>query len=237
MTKRVILTGASSGIGRETALLLSEARFELVLVARREDLLREVAQECRDRGAVSADVISADLSASSDVCADVIQEAIGSGSSPLVLVNNAGRAEFGPYAEMDWHGIERSMALNVLGPMCLCHTILPEMLARGGSQIVNVLSIAATHNFPNSEAYCAAKAGLLAFGRSLALSYRRQGIRVTSILPGSVDTPLWDGKGWSPPSEDMLSPSVVAEAIRDIVISPPDRNYDEIVLMPPKGIL
>lgn len=237
MTKRVIVTGASSGIGKEAAWILSESHCELVLVARREDLLREIAQQCRDRGAVSADVIAADLSESSATCAEVIQEAIGPGISPLVLVNNAGTAEFGPYAEMDWNVIERSMALNVLGPMRLCHAILPEMLARGGGQIVNVLSIAATHVFPNSGAYSAAKAGLLAFGRSLAASHRRQGIRVTSILPGSVDTPLWDGKDWSPPSEDMLSPRTVAEVIRDAIMSPPDRNYDEIVLMPPKGIL
>ena len=75
------------------------------------------------------------------------------------------------------------------------------------------------------------------FGKCIAAEYRTRGIRVTSILPGSTDTPLWDSQSFQPNREDMLSPRAVAECIRDVILSPADRSFDEIVLMPPKGIL
>lgn len=237
MTKRVIITGASSGIGWHTALLLADRHFELVLAARREDKLRELAELCRDRGAIRADVFAADLSIGDNGRA-LAQNATEDGfQPPLVLVNNAGIAEFGDYHSMSPESIDRHLASNLLGPMHLTHALIPHMLEMGGGQIVNVLSIASIHVFAGSSAYSASKAGMLMFSKTLAASYRDQGIRVSAVIPGSVDTPLWEGKGWIPEREDMLQPAAVAECIRDIIESPPDRNYDEVLLMPPKGIL
>jgi NAD(P)-dependent dehydrogenase (short-subunit alcohol dehydrogenase family) len=125
----------------------------------------------------------------------------------------------------------------MIGPMQLCKFAIPWMLRAGGGHIVNVLSIAATHPFSGAAAYCASKAGLHMFGKALAAEYRGRGIRVTSLLPGSTDTPLWDKQSFQPSREDMLPARAVAECIRDVILSPPDRSYDEIVLMPPKGIL
>lgn len=196
-----------------------------------------MAEECRSRGAVRTDIIAVELGPSRN-SAEVVEEAVSdSPTSPLVLVSCAGVAEFGPYAEMEWSAIEGSMATNLGVPLRMCHAILPHMLARGGGQIINVLSIAATTAFPGGAAYCSAKAGLHMFGRAIAADYRKQGIRVTSILPGSTDTPLWDKLNFSPEKSDMMQPRAVAEVIRDVVLSPPDRNLDEIVVMPPKGFL
>ena len=125
----------------------------------------------------------------------------------------------------------------LLGPMLMCQDVLPWMLHLGKGQIVNVLSIAAEVPFSGGAAYGAAKAGMLHFGRALAAEYRSKGIRITSLLPGSTDTPLWEGKEWVPPREDMLSSHAVAEMIRDLIRMPSDRTIDHLVLMPPKGVL
>jgi NAD(P)-dependent dehydrogenase (short-subunit alcohol dehydrogenase family) len=138
---------------------------------------------------------------------------------------------------MPLEAIEQTLKINLMAPIYAIHAALPWMLEAGGGKIVNVLSIAAVHTFPGSGAYAASKAGLLALGRSVAADYRSQGVRVTAILPGSVDTPLWEGKSFVPNREDMLTREAVAETIRDVVLMPQDRSVDELLLMPPKGIL
>jgi short-subunit dehydrogenase len=152
-------------------------------------------------------------------------------------VNNAGIAEFGSFDQQSWEVIQQHMHLNVLAAMELCHASLPWMLEVGGGQVINVLSISARVPFSGATAYCTSKAALHMFGRVLALEYRARGVRVTSLIPGSADTPLWDNKPWKPEPADMLPAKAVAEAIRDVVLSPLDRNFDEITLMPPNGIL
>ena len=83
----------------------------------------------------------------------------------------------------------------------------------------------------------ASKAGLLAAARGWQAEYRRTGLRITNLLPGATDTPIWDGGSFIPERNDMLPAAAVAEAIRDLILSPSDRNVDELTLMPPKGIL
>jgi NAD(P)-dependent dehydrogenase (short-subunit alcohol dehydrogenase family) len=111
------------------------------------------------------------------------------------------------------------------------------MLETGGGRIINVLSIASLHAFPSSAAYVASKFGALGLTRSLAAEYRDKGIRMTALLPGSTDTPLWKRQAWSPEPSDMLKPADVGAAIADIITSPLEASYDEVVLLPPKGIL
>lgn len=228
MTTRVIVTGATSGIGRATAELLRKEAVELALVGRRAEVLQEVAASV---GAVHW--VVADLGDPSQ--ARRVFEEARSDAYP-VLINAAGMAEFGEFDAMPWDEIERQIAVNMLGPIALCHAAIPWMLEQGG-QIVNVLSVAATHVFSQSLAYGVSKAGLHMAGKSIAAEYRTRGVRVTSILPGAVDTPIWEGKSFVPNREEMLPVSAVAEAIRDLVLMPRDRNVDEIALMPPKGIL
>ena len=234
MTKCIIITGASSGIGRETALALASQGHQLVLAARRQQLLLELLEECAERGG-SAHTVSCDVS-SIDDCRMLVDEArrVGGTAEP-VLVNAAGVAEFGDFAQMSVASVENQIQTNLVAPLYLCHEVIPWMLEVGKGQIVNVLSVAASQVFSGATAYAAAKAGLLMAGRCLASEYRRQGIRVSSILPGATDTPLWGDGG--PPRSDMLPASAVAQTIADIIAMPPDRNVDEITVMPPKGVL
>lgn len=232
--KRIVITGASSGIGREAALLLAGQGHELVLAARRQQLLLELMEECQSRGG-SARTVACDIG-SFDDCRMLVAAARESATSAEpVLVNAAGVAEFGDFADMPVASVEGQIQTNLVAPLYLAHEMIPWMLEAGGGQIVNVLSIAAVHVFSGAAAYSAAKAGLLMGGRSLAAEYRSRGVRVTSVLPGATDTPLWGAGG--PARSDMLSASAVAEVIAAAISAPRDRSIDEITVMPPKGVL
>ena len=230
MSKRAIVTGATSGIGRATAVELARRGCELVLTGRRQDKLDEVAQECG--GATS---VCADIGELVDCQRIAVVATDGLGERELIVVHAAGIAEFGDFQQMSVESIESQIRTNLMGPIYLTHEVLPTMLAAGKGHLVQILSVAAELVLSGSAAYSGSKAGLRMMAKVWAAEYRRKGIRVTSILPGAVDTPLWAGGG--PPRKDMIPASAVAEVVADAVMSPPDRNYDEIHLMPPKGIL
>lgn len=236
MKRLAVITGASRGIGKETALLLAQSFCDLVLVARSELGLEQVGRECKQMGA-AVTLVPMDLT---ETCATSRTMAkareAGNGHYPI-LINNAGMADFGSFDQQPMELFEKHVQLNYLAGVGMCHAALPWMLEKGGGQVINVLSIAAQHAFSGASAYCSSKAAMRMFSKVLAQEYRARGVRVTAIVPGSTDTPLWDKNPWKPEPADMLNPSTVAEAIRDIVLSPKDRNVDELVLMPPNGIL
>ena len=188
-----------------------------------------------ERGAPAVKVAPGDVT--DPATARKIAEAASQLKGELVLVNNAGFAEFGDFHESDVDGAAAMVDVMLSGTMRATHAVLPLMLADGKGTVVNVLSLAATTEFAGAAAYCAAKAGALMFSRVLSKEYRQRGVRVTSILPGSTDTPIWDPMETHPPREEMLPAAAVAEAVRDAINAPRDRAVDEIVLTPPKGIL
>lgn len=237
--KTVVITGASSGIGRALALLLAPEGHRLALVARRGHELGTLQRECVELGShgVAAEAL--------DVCdpkaGKQIVEAVkflngsGLGGGETVLVHGAGMAGFGPFLEQPLEAADRQIDVMLKAPISLTHALLPQMLSFGSGQVVFVGSIATRHAFGGAEAYTAAKAGLHGFARSLSESYRRQGVRVTVVTAGATDTDLWGGI--SPPREDMLSAKTVAEAIAGVIGLPEDRVVEEIVVTPPKGVL
>lgn len=224
--KEIVITGASSGIGAATARLLADHR--MILVGRNRERLEAVANETNGR-AVVADLT--DLAGLEAVAQSVSHE-----SGERVIVHAAGVAQFGSSAEMPWDTIQSQLDINLVAPLRLTHRLLPWLLT-GSGQVVNVLSIAATQTFPGAAGYCASKTGLLAAMRSLSAEYRKEGLRITNVIPGATDTPLWDGGSFVPDRTEMLSAEAVAACIADVVRAPSDRNFDEITLMPPKGIL
>jgi len=232
--RRIVVTGASSGIGWETSLLLAEPGVGLVLAARRRDRLEELAELCRARGVDWVEACECDLTDLESVrrLGDRVGETSG---GELCLVNNAGNAVLKPFLEMTPEQIENQIQVNFVGPAWVTHVLLPHVLASQG-QIVNVLSVAATMPLMGATAYGAAKAGSHLMARSLALEVRKRGVRITNIHPGATDTPIWEGQDWRPATDSMLPVAAVAEAIRDALCSPRDRALDEIVLMPPGGL-
>lgn len=248
---RVVVTGASSGIGRATAELLIEEGIEVVAAARSIEKLRDLRSKCAIHPCDVGDP---------HACNYLIEFARTGAKRYPVLVNAAGTAWFGPFAEseapappegqtseeldlrirqsvQEIENYVSQIRTNLVGPMHLCKAAIPWMLERGGGRIVNVLSIAATHPFSGAAAYCASKAGLHMFSKVIAEEFGERGIRVSAILPGSTDTPLWDEQSFVPNRADMLTPGEVAERIRDMILSPSTEPYEEVVLLPPKGIL
>lgn len=227
-TKRILITGAGSGIGRAIALA-TPVEHRLLLLGRRAEPLHEVASKSR----ALAEWLSFDLGSPEPV--DSIRDKLRDmGEGPLALVHNAGTASFGPFEAMEWADIEQMMRVNLLGAMRLTHALMDMLLATRG-RVVLVGSVAAQGIFSDSEAYGASKAGLQAFGKCLSQSFRKRGVRVTNVIVGATDTPLW-GEG-CPPRERMLLPKAVAEAVHYALELPEDRALEELVLTPPDGIL
>jgi len=230
--KSILITGASSGIGAAAALDLASPVHHLVLAARSEDKLRAVAEEVRANGGI-ADVVPTDLEGPTNF--DGLVSKLPDGYP--VLVNCAGVGVFANYADLAWEDVERQFRLNLLAPARLIHALLPTMLERGGGQIVNVLSMAATHVLPGANAYSASKSALLTLAKTISQEYRSQGIRVTNLLPGATDTSIWDGSPMESRKPEMIPTEDVASLIGQIVRSSDSYNLDEILMMPPKGVL
>ena len=235
-SKRVVITGASSGIGRSAALHLAKSGHALVLVSRRLDVLLELSKECAERGARAISVASLDL-AKTDQSLQLQDAVRNLEVGEIVLINAAGHAQFGSFHETPLADHLSQIQVNTSGTIAATHALVPLMLDSGSGQIINVLSVAVNHAFPGAAAYSASKAAINAFGRSLSVEYRGQGIRVTSLYPGATDTALWDVQSGHPPRDKMLTARAVGRAIRDLVNLPPDRVVDEMTITPPLGIL
>jgi NAD(P)-dependent dehydrogenase (short-subunit alcohol dehydrogenase family) len=230
-----LVTGAGRGIGKATALALAGQGFAVALAARTEGDLATVAGEITAAGGRSL-VVPADVADEGSV-AGLVARVLATHGRLDVLVNAAGTGAFTPVAETSLAEWERQLRVNLTGTFLACRAALPPMLAAGRGDIVNVLSIASRVVFPGAAAYCASKWGALGFTRVLAEEVRRQGIRVTALCPGSVDTPFWDAIPSPPDRARMLAPEAVADTICWIVTRPPTMTMDEIVVMPPEGIL
>jgi uncharacterized protein len=183
MQRIAVVTGASSGIGEATARLLSARGWRCVLVARREQQLRDLAQE---------------LDGEFEVCDVGDREAVETTAArildrhPVVhlLVNNAGIPARAPLDEVDLDLVERVARVNYLGGVWTTRALLPGLrgAAAGGAHVVNVVSVAGALAFSPSGAYSAAKHAQLAFSRSLRVTLLGSGIAVHTILPGYVQT-------------------------------------------------
>jgi short-subunit dehydrogenase len=179
-----VVTGASSGLGREFALALAGRGHPVLAVARRGERLRALADEVGAHGG-RLEPLSADLSTGSGV------EAVLARAASLevdLLVNNAGIAIYGPFASTA-EGRERELIrLNVETIVALTHGLLPGMLARGHGGVLNVASQMAFQPMPYFAAYAASKAFVLSFSEALAEEVRGRGVRVTVVAPGFVST-------------------------------------------------
>lgn len=186
--RRVLVTGASSGIGRAFALDAAAAGGDLVLVARRREELERVAEECRGRGG-RADVRPADLADLASIRRLV--EALGHEDPPVdLLVSNAGVSLRRPLANHRPEDLERLAAVNYLGPAALTLGLLPAMLGRGAGHVVHVSTIGTQTGAPLFAAYVAAKAACDHFLRTLGYELGARGIAVTTVHMPLVRTPM-----------------------------------------------
>lgn len=234
--RRALITGASSGIGRATALAFARAGIHLALVSRNRTALEQVAAQALDYG-VSATIHPIDLAHIEQVKSAI--GAIADEVSPDILVNSAGMAYTGLMADMPLADWQQVMALNVTSVFQCIQAILPGMRQRHRGSIINVASISAHQVFPEWGAYSVSKFGLLALSKAFAVEERQYGIRVMTISPGAVNTSIWDTETVHANFDrtQMLTPEVVAESILYAALLPEQAVIEEITVMPSAGAL
>jgi 3-oxoacyl-[acyl-carrier protein] reductase len=229
--RRALVTGASSGIGRATALALAAEGARVALMARGRTDLEETAAAMEDSVVVECDVRDAEA-----VRAAVAKAAAALGGLDLV-VTAAGLGKFGDTADFAVEDWDEVLDVDLRGTFVVVRAALPYVRKTKG-QLITISSIAAVRAFPGSAAYSAAKAGVRAFAQVVAEENRRAGVRVTNMVVGSVDSPFWERAGGTELArERMLRPEDVARAIVAVASQSPDVSVDEVVLMPPDGVL
>lgn len=224
--KWAVVTGAGRGIGRAIALALANEGYGLLLIARSEDQLRAVSKRIRDGGGQAA-YLGLDLSASQAI------EESGSFFNPYsdkiaLVVHNAGIAKVGAIAHMkpeEWQVVQD---VNVRAPFLLTQKLLPLMA--GSSQFIFINSVAGKQSFAEWGAYCASKAALKALADTLRAEVQGQGIRVTSIFPAAVDTPLQDTLPYDWDRSKMMRDEDVARAVLYCARQPDTVHINEIDL-------
>jgi NAD(P)-dependent dehydrogenase (short-subunit alcohol dehydrogenase family) len=220
--KRIMITGASSGIGLETALKIGEAGGEVLLVSRTREKLEEVARQVEEAGG-TAHVHPCDLSDLDDIDR-LAQEVLDEHGGVDILVNNAGRSIRRSVARSydRFHDYERTMRLNYFGALKLILAFMPGMRERKSGHIVNVSSIGVQANTPRFSAYVASKAALDAFSRCAAPECIGDNVKFTTIYMPLVRTPMIE------PTDiykafPTLTPDEAAQMLCDAMIDKPKR--------------
>jgi NAD(P)-dependent dehydrogenase (short-subunit alcohol dehydrogenase family) len=229
-----IVTGAGRGIGRAVARALAAEGGTVVLAARTRAELAAAAAEIRDAGG-QALAVPTDVTNERAVIA-LVDQTVGQFERVDVLVNAAGTATFGPVAEAKTDDWDAMLAVNLRAVMLCCRAVLPVMSRQHRGTIVNVASIVATRALPGVAAYAATKAGVVGWSRALAEELR-PAIRVGVLLPGAVDTPLWNAISTPPDRQRMLDADAVARCAVLMATLPPGAALEELTLMPAGGIL
>jgi short-subunit dehydrogenase len=209
----ILITGASSGIGRELARAFARRRARLVLVARRADRLAELSDELVRAGAAGVQPIPADLT-QAGACEELRAQAAAGGAIDM-LINNAGSGLYGAFAQQDPADVESVMRLNMDALVRLTRLCLPDMLARGGGRIVNVASLAGYQPFPYMTIYAASKAFVIDFSLGLREELRGTGVIVTCICPGTVKTEFFDAGGMEKRRGEFLKMGADAAAVAE----------------------
>ena len=213
-----IVTGASRGIGRATAIALAKRGVSVALAARSPQALAAVEKEIGELGG-RAIPIPTDVSDEAAVAAMVERAARKLGPVDL-LVNNAGTLERAPLVETDAAAWDRVLDVNLKGAFLCTRAVLPSMIERGRGRIVNVSSISGKLGTPLLTAYCASKWGLLGFSLATAEELKPKGIQVFSVCPGSVNTEMLQ-QGLPGATPDM-EPKDVASVIVYLGTEAPD---------------
>jgi uncharacterized protein len=191
--RRVLITGASSGIGATAARAFAARKADLVLVARRRDRLTELADQLAHEHGVRADVVDFDLGVPG--AGRELREAVKDPDTVDTVINNAGFATYGPFAEEDPERVAQEVTLNIGAVVDLTRAFLPQLVRAGHGAVVNVASTAAFQPIPSMAVYGATKAFVLSFTEAVSYEVRKSGVKVTALCPGATRTEFFDVAG------------------------------------------
>lgn len=185
---RIIITGASSGLGEAFARALATSERELWLIARRSDRLETLADELRSQHpGIEVQAFPCDLADAAARKRLVDTLTSSQADKPTLLLNNAGSGDYGPLADAEPQKIHNMLQVNTVAPVELTRALVPGMLRTGGG-VVNIASLAADVPLPDFALYAASKSFVASFSEGLRLELRGSGVRVLAVCPGPVHT-------------------------------------------------
>ena len=222
-----LVTGAGRGIGRAVALALGRAGASVTLVARTASEIEAVAREIRAAGG-KASTVAGDIT-DSGVCTRAIEAAVAAHGGLQVLVNNAGVGAHGSLAETTDETWDRVLGTNLTAVFRLTRAALPHLTRQGG-HVFMISSLAGSNPIAGMAAYCASKAALDHLAACLMLEVRQQGVKVTTIAPGSVDTSF--GGAPRPDASWMLTAEDVAGAVMDLLEARDGAHLSRVEMRP-----
>ena len=235
-----LVTGASSGIGAAYAHALAQRGYDLILVARREEKLQQVAQAIEAETDQKADVVTADLSSEEGI--SKVEGAIAARSDIRMLVNNAGFGTTGSFVDVDPNRQKQMLRVHVDAVVRLTRAALPAMLKARQGQIINVSSISSFLPAPNRTLYGGTKSFINYFSRCLQIELAKTGVHVQAIVPGFTYSGFHDTdefEGWSRTtvpkklwmtSEEVVAISLNAMGKKRVMVIPGWRNQVLVLL-------
>lgn len=231
--KTVIITGASRGIGRATALRFAAEGCFLALCCRSRQNRKSLETELNE---YTSDYIvrDFDISSENDV-SEFVKTVTNERDRIDVLINNAGIVRTGKVEDISSSDWDEVLSVNLKGTFLMTKYSLPYI--PGGGHILNVGSNASKKGFPAWSSYCASKFGVLGFTHSLREEVRDRGIKVSSVLPGPTKTEIWNTLEGNWDKGKMMSPETTADMIYFVVNQPQNANIDEVDIVPSGGKL
>lgn len=231
----VWITGASTGIGFEIAKVFAKAGYIVIATARRKSRLVSLVNELKFAGH-EAYALVCNVQSERGVISTKKKILEKCGKIDLVI-NNAGVTVFKSFIDTKSYEYDYVMDTNVRGSFLMTKAVLPLMMKKRKGHIINVLSVAANTYFEDSSVYSASKAALYAMSSVLRNEVRRYNIKISNVLPGNVDTPMWDSKVRAKYKNRMMTPKEIAEIILSIASQPKKVVIEDVVIKPIKGDL
>jgi NAD(P)-dependent dehydrogenase (short-subunit alcohol dehydrogenase family) len=228
--KVIIITGASSGIGRATALALAKLGAKLGLAARNYAALSAVADQARQLGA-QAIAVPTDVT-QKDQVADLVSEVLATFGRIDGLVNCAGVGVIRPIEQLTEEDIDRTYAVNTKGVILVSQAVGAAMLKTGGGRIVTPVGTMGRYVMRGSAAYSASKWGAVGALKAMATEWQRSGIGISLLYLGGVNSPFWDAIEMKVQRDKMLSVEDAAQAIASALQAPAGSVLNELVLQP-----
>ena len=225
--KTAIITGGSTGIGKNISILLSQHQYDIILISRNKDSLELVKEEIKKINN-NCEIIPADLSKTEDF--KKIFSKLKEINNIDVLVNNAGVGIFNKIENISSEEWDIQMDTNLKGAFLITKGIVPGMIKNKSGKIIFINSVAGLNPYPYSSAYVASKYGLRGFSSSLREELREHNIKVISIHPGAIDTPFWNNVKSDFPREEMLSAKDVSLSVVNAILAPNNVVQEELII-------
>lgn len=226
--KAALVTGASSGIGREISIQLGKEGAKVALLARSKSKLEKVKKEIEEEGG-KALVVPADLTDAQQV-EEAVNLAIEDNGGINILVNNAGLGKFGEVQDMSVNDWDLQMNVMLRGTFLATKYTLPHMYKMKRGHIINISSKWAVTRSARASGYVASKFGVRGFTLSLREEARKHNVKVTNLMPGTVETPFFERTDWEHDFTRALQPEDVAHMVVSVLKCPDRMVVEEILL-------